>query len=95
MYPIQGSDYITFTNNGSIILTEAKDTLIYEYGIARCKQSDFDSLDKAEYISYRKRGLQLEVLVSNKTKFRKKHLNIIMDNATIDEILPLITQQDN
>ncbi|MDD3415834.1 MAG: hypothetical protein PHY47_17805 [Lachnospiraceae bacterium] len=36
-------------NNGRIILTEAKDTLIYEYGIVRCKQSDLDSFDKSEY----------------------------------------------
>lgn len=89
------SDYITFINNGRIILTESKDTLIYQYGIARCKQNDFDSLDKSEYISYRKRGLQLEVLVSNKNNFSKKHSNITMDNATIDEILSLIIQEGN
>lgn len=89
------SDYITFINDGRIILTEAKHTLIYEYGVVRCRQNDFDSFDKSEYISYRKRGLQLEVLVSDKAKFVKKHPHIITDNATIDEILPLITQEDN
>ena len=89
------SDYITFIDNGKIILTEAKDTLIYEYGIARCKQSDFDSFEQSEYISYRKRGLQLEVLVSDKVKFAKNHPNVIVDHVTIDELLPLIIQEDN
>ena len=88
------ADYITFINNGKIILTEKKDTLIYEYGIARMKQIDFDKLDKSEYLSYRKRGLQLELLVSNKDKFSKLYPNIVVDNSTIDEILPLIIKED-
>lgn len=87
------ADYITFIDNGKIILEENKDTLIYEYGIARMKQSDFDKLTKAEYISFRKRGLQLEVLVSNKNTFSKNYPNIIVDHATIDEILPLIAKE--
>ncbi len=87
------ADYITFIDNGKIILAEKKDTLIYEYGIARMKQSDFDKLDKAEYLAFRKRGLQLEVLVSTKNKFSRNHPNIIIDHATIDEILPLIAKE--
>lgn len=89
------SDYITFIDNGKIIMTEKKDTLIYEYGIARMKQSDFDKLDRSEFLAYRKRGLQREVLVQYKNAFTKKHPNILVDNATIDEILPLITKEEH
>lgn len=87
------ADYITFIDNGKIILTEKKDTLIYEYGIARMKQSDFDKLDTSEYLAARKRGLQLEVLVGNKTRFSREYPNVMLDNATIDEILPLLTRE--
>ncbi len=87
------ADYITFIDNGNIILTEKKDTLIYEYGIARMKQNDFDSLDKSEYLAVRKRGLQMEALVANKNRFAKTHPNIVLDNATIDEILQLIAKE--
>lgn len=89
------SDYITFIDNGKIILAEKKDTLIYEYGIARMKQIDFDKLDKSEYRAYRKRGLQFEALVQDKRAFTKEYPNILVDNATIDEILPLLTKEDN
>lgn len=89
------ADYITFIDCGKIILTEKKDTLIYEYGIARMKQSDFDKLDKSEYLSARKRGLQLEVLVENKVQFSREHPNVVIDNATIDEILPLLTKEEH
>lgn len=87
------ADYITFIDNGKIILTEKKDTLIYEYGIARMKQSDFDALDTSEYLAARKRGLQLEVLVGNRTRFSRAYPNVVIDNATIDEILPLLTRE--
>ena len=87
------ADYITFIDHGTIILTEAKDTLLYQYGIARMKQSDFEKLDASEYLAMLKRGLQLEVLVHNKVHFSKEYPRILVDNATIDEILPLLTQE--
>ncbi len=88
------ADYITFIDRGKIILTEEKDTLLYQYGIARMKQSDFEKLDPSEYLAARKRGLQLEALVQNKAQFAREHPGIVVDNATIDEILPLLTQED-
>ncbi len=88
------ADYITFIDQGKIILTQRKDSLLYEYGIARMKQSDFDKLDASEYLSMRKRGLQLEVLVRNKDQFSNEYPGIVVDNASIDEILPLLTQEE-
>ncbi len=89
------TDYITFIDNGKIILTEEKDTLIYNYGIARMKQIDFDKLNTSEYLEYRKRGLQIEVLINNKKEFSKNHPNVVVDNSSIDEILPLIAKEAN
>lgn len=88
------ADYITFIDHGRIILTEEKDILLYNYGIARMKQSDFDKLDSSEYLAMRKRGLQVEVLVENKSQFSREYPSVVVDNATIDEILPLLTQED-
>ena len=89
------ADYITFIDNGKIILTEAKDNLIYNYGIARIKESDYLSLDKSEYIAARTRGLQIEVLIKDKKSFISKYPELVVDNASVDEILPLLTKGDN
>ncbi|MCR8743707.1 ABC transporter ATP-binding protein [Romboutsia lituseburensis] len=86
------ADYIAVIDDGKIILTESKDTLIYDYGIARMKQNDFDKLEKSEYVSYRQRGLQIEVLISDKISFSKKYPNVTLDVTSIDEILLLITK---
>ncbi|AJS58479.1 ABC transporter ATP-binding protein [Paenibacillus sp. IHBB 10380] len=88
------ADYITFIHNGKIILTEQKDLLLYKYGIARCKVEQFQNLDKLEYLAYRKRGLQIDVLISNKGSFAKKHHEIIVDDVTIDEIMLLLVKGD-
>ena len=56
------------------------------------KRNDFDKLQKSEYISYRQRGLQIEVLISDKVSFSKKYPNVTLDVTSIDEILPLITK---
>lgn len=89
------ADYITFIHGGRILLTESKDTLLYQYGIARCKRSEFEGLDRAEYLACRERGLQLELLLPDKAAFAKKHPTLTVDNATIDEILPLIVREEN
>lgn len=86
------ADHITMIDGGKVILTENKDTLIYQYGIARMKQNDFDKLQKSDYISYRQRGLQIEALISDKAAFSKKYPNVMVDPANIDEILTLITK---
>lgn len=84
------ADYITFIHQGKIILTEKKDTLIYEYGIARCKSKQFSNLDKEDILSYRKKGYQVDVLVRDKKAFERKYDSIIIDNGTIDEIMLLL-----
>lgn len=88
------ADYISFIHNGEIILTESKDTLIYDYGIARMKQDDFKNLNKSEYISSRKRGLQMEVLIRNKKEFIRSYPNLVVDNTNIDELLALLTKEE-
>jgi ABC-2 type transport system ATP-binding protein len=88
------ADYITFIHKGKIILTEQKDTLLYKFGICRCKIDQFHTLDESEYVAYRKRGLQIEVLISDKDSFSKKHREFIIDNVTIDEIMLLLVKGD-
>jgi len=88
------ADYITFIHSGRIILTEDKDILLYQYGIARCTEDQFQSLDKSEYLSSRKRGFQVDVLISDKESFSRQHRDITVDNTTIDEIMLLLVKGD-
>ncbi|MEG2374917.1 MAG: ABC transporter ATP-binding protein [Niameybacter sp.] len=84
------ADYITFIHQGQTILTEKKDTLIYEYGVARCKREQFKMIDEADRLAYRKKEYQIDVLVKDKKAFKQKYGNIVVDNTSIEEIMLLL-----
>lgn len=86
------ADYITFIHDGRIILTEAKDNLIYNYAILRCKEKQFPLLDTEDIVAYRKREYQIDVLVSDKKVAEKKYASITIDHTTIDEIMLLLVK---
>ncbi len=86
------ADYITFIHQGQVLLTESKDRLIYEYGIARCKAEQFEQIDPADRLAYRKRDYQIDVLVSDRQAFERKYGEIVMDTGTIDEIMLLLVK---
>lgn len=88
------ADYITFLHNGKVVLSENKDILLYEYGIAKMKLADYEKIDKNDYISGRKHGLQQEILVRNQKVFTQKYPNILVERTTIDEMLGLIIQKE-
>lgn len=86
------ADYITFIHQGRIILTEAKDNLIYKYGILRCKEKQFESLDKNDILAYRRHDYQIDVLVDNKEAAKRKYAGVVIDCATIDEIMLILVK---
>ena len=89
------ADSITFIHDGEIILSKAKDELTHEYGILRCPKSKFGDLDKHDIIAYKEREFQVDVLVHNKIVVAKKHKEIVMDKATIEEIMLLIIRGES
>ena len=84
------ADYITFIDNGKVLLTAKKDDLIDNYGIIRCKASLFNSISKDDFVAFRKKDYQIDVLVTNIIEMRRTYRNMIIDNVTIDDILLLL-----
>ena len=84
------ADSVTFIHNGEIILSQPKDDLIYNYGIIRCPKSRFEEIDKHDLIAYKVRDHQVDVLVHNKEVVLKKYKDMVIDKATIEEIMLLI-----
>lgn len=89
------ADTITFIHDGEIILSKAKDVLTYEYGILRCPISKFSDIDKYDVVAYKKRDFQIDVLVHNKSVVEKKYKDLIMDKATIEEIMLIIIRGES
>jgi ABC-2 type transport system ATP-binding protein len=83
------ADYITFIHKGSILLKESKDKLLDNYGLAKCDEETYKKINKKDIIKYRKNKYNYELLVSDKNKFKDKYSDIVVDKATIEDIMVL------
>lgn len=81
------ADYVILIHNGKIIFEEKKDELIYNYGIVRCKKSDFSAISSEDYVCYRETNLSMECLVHDKQAAKKRYPELIVDNASIKDIM--------
>ncbi len=86
------ADYITFIHNGSIVFSEKKDVLKYDYGVMRCKAAQFTKIDTSDILAYRKHDYQIDVLIADKKTAAKKYRDIIIDNITIEEIMLMLVK---
>ena len=81
------ADYITFINNGEIVLTKTRDELLENYGIVKCSADDFEEIDKNDFVKYKKNRYEYEILVEDKLEFKRKYKFEIIDKPTIEDIM--------
>ena len=84
------ADYITFINNGKIILSKNREELLEEYGILKCSQEEFEKIDKKDIIKYKKNKYQCDVLIENRKEFNKKYKVNTIDKITLEELMILM-----
>lgn len=84
------ADYITFIHNGKLIMTASRNDLLYNYGVLRCKESQYLALDPKDILACRKRDFQIDVLVADRTKAERKYKGVVADHVSIDEIMLLL-----
>ena len=56
-------------------------------GIARCTSEQFEKIEKNDYIRFKKNKYEYDVLVEDKSKFKKKYKIEIIDKPRIEEIM--------
>ncbi len=83
------ADHIVYLHQGEVLLSEPKDALLYQYGILRCGKADFEKLEKGELLTWRREEYRYSALVSDKETAKRKYKGLIVDDATLDEILLL------
>lgn len=81
------ADYITFINNGEIILTKSRDELLENYGLVKCSEIDFKKINKNDYVKYKKNKYEYAVLIENKLDFKRKYSLGIIDKPSIEDIM--------
>ena len=81
------ADYVILIHQGRIIFEEQKDDLVYHFGIVKCGKETFASLSPDDYIIHRITNVSVECLVRDKEAIRRKYKDIVVDNATLEDIM--------
>ena len=84
------ADYITFINNGKIVLSKNANELLDKYGIVKCTEKEFKNINKKDFVKYKKTKYEYEVLVENKKDFKAKYNTSVIDKITLDDLMVLM-----
>lgn len=89
------ADYIVFLHEGKVIFSNTKDALRYNYGIMKCGAAQFEKIDRADIVAYRKQDFEWQVLVENRNEAQRKYPNSIIDPAALDDIMLLFIKGES
>ena len=84
------ADKIVFIDQGKIVLDKDRDELIDHYGILKCDPDKMDKVKKEDYICYKKNKYDVEFLVADREKIRKKYRDFVVDKMTLEELMLLM-----
>ena len=75
--------------DGKIILKENRDTLLEEYGVLKCSEKEWKTIDSKDYVTYKKGKYQYELLVTDQKRMKKKYPNMVVDRISLEELMVL------
>ncbi|MEF9976515.1 MAG: ABC transporter ATP-binding protein [Oscillospiraceae bacterium] len=87
------ADYITFLHEGKVVFSKSKDDIMENYAVAKCSVEKADALPHELIMGRRSSQFGCELLVSDKTALRRKEPDIIIDHASLDDIMTFIAKE--
>src|SRR5690554_589534 len=82
------ADFVTFINDGEIIMSKERDEIINNYGIVKGKKELLKRSEAAKFIGVRENEYGFEALTADKEKSRKElGKELVIDKPTLEDIL--------
>lgn len=81
------ADYIVFIHQGKVVFRKSKKELHNDYGLITFNEVDFQEIDKADILFYRKKEDRWQVLISDRETIQRNYPELIIEHPTIDEIM--------
>ena len=88
------SDEIIFIDDGKVLLNKSRDDILDNYGILKCSLEEFSSIDKNDFVTYKKNKYSYDILVSDRNKVSKKYKNMVVDKITLEDLMVLMIKGD-
>ncbi|MEG0878501.1 MAG: ABC transporter ATP-binding protein [Oscillospiraceae bacterium] len=87
------ADYITFLHEGKVVFSKSKDDIMENYAVVKCSMEKADALPHELIMGRRSSQFGCELLVCDKTALRRKEPDIIIDHASLDDIMTFIAKE--
>lgn len=81
------ADSVTFIDKGKLLLTGYKDDILDTHAVIRCTKSDYEAIDKADFISARLSDYGVEIMVADRNAAKKKYSGALIEKTTLEEIM--------
>lgn len=81
------ADYIGFIHRGELVFVKSYEDIRENYGIVKCGRNMFESLNEDDILAYRKEPHGYSVLVDKKHEIREKINGLIVENASLEDIM--------
>lgn len=88
------ADYITYIHQGRVVLSDAKDTILDNYGRVGCTAAQLADLEPSELLRVRRGSFGCEALVADRTAFHRSHPELIVDTVTLEDIMLFLGKEE-
>ena len=78
---------VTFLHQGRLVFSGVKDDLLDSHGIVKCNASERKRIDPKWIVKQRTGPFGCEILVNNKAAVRHLYPELLVDNASLEEIM--------
>jgi len=87
------ADYITFIHEGSILFTDAKDSVMEDYGLLKCSAGDFEKVWAEDHLGSRRTSFGCQALVRGRAAMAKKYPFAVVDPVSLEDIMLFYIQR--
>jgi ABC-2 type transport system ATP-binding protein len=88
------ADFITFIDDGEIVLATEKDSILESYGLVKGAKELLDSVVKKEFIGIKENQFGFEALTNNKQKIRRLLQDkVVIERPTLEDIMLYFTRR--
>ena len=81
------ADEVVFINGGKIVLNGNKDEILEKHGLLKCKKDDLKEISESLIVSYETENYGVSVLVNDRASCEKLYPGMVIEQATLEEIM--------
>lgn len=90
----KAADYITYIHQGQVVLSDAKDAILEQYGRLGCTAAQLEGVDPADLLRVRRGAFGCEALVPDRGTFQRKYPALTVDRVTLEDIMLFVGKGD-